>query len=337
MERAESIKFYNSLKRPVLILSSRAGRGNISIAEAIHEYFDSTDDVYHRSIEDFMPSSIVNEDLVRYKFISNYLPFVLSAIYTIPIFYYRKLLREKIRVTRLGALKAFVESHRVATVICVSHRQAFWTTVLKRNESLDISVYGVLTEFGNNLGWRYIFWDRMNGFISPLKASALRIGIPDTIPFKHLALPARSLFYSLPKADASKKHCLLMGGYFGQGRVMDTLRLLFCNFQGVHVHVVCGDNKRLEREIRNQFGHSANITIYGLIDSIEDILSQCGCVITKPGMATLLEAHASKRKIFLFKGIPVAESNNARYVARHFNAEWFSVSSFSRWLHNTAD
>ena len=90
-------------------------------------------------------------------------------------------------------------------------------------------------------------------------------------------------------------------------------------------------------KIRNEFKHAAAIDIYGLIDSIETILSQCGCVITKPGMATLLEAHASRRKIFLFKGMPIAESNNARYAIRHFDAEWFSVPSFANWLSTEPD
>jgi hypothetical protein len=38
---------YTTLKRPLLILSSKAGRGNTSIAEAILEYFDGANDVLH--------------------------------------------------------------------------------------------------------------------------------------------------------------------------------------------------------------------------------------------------------------------------------------------------
>jgi hypothetical protein len=328
----DAVQFYNSLESPILILSSRAGRGNTSIAEAIHEYFHSDTPVYHRSIEDFMPSSIINEDLARYKFISNHFPFLLSAIYTIPLFYQRKLIREKIKSTRLVALKEFIDARQIRTVICISHRQAFWTTVLKRNESLDVSVYGVLTEFGNNLGWRYLFWDKMNGFISPLKASQLNMGIPGNLPFKQLALPARSVFYSLPLTHILNKRCLVIGGFFGQGRLLRTLRLLHSRFPDTPISVVCGDNTALEMKIRNEFKNAAAIDVYGLVDSIKPLLPHCHCVITKPGMATLLEADASRRKIFLFKGMPIAEANNARYAIEHFGAEWFSVASFSQWL-----
>jgi hypothetical protein len=336
MDRRESAQFYNSLKRPVLVLSSRAGRGNVSIAEAILEYFEPGDGVYHKSIEDFLPAAVVNEDLVRYKLISNHAPWVLSAIYTIPIFYYRKLLREKMRVTHLDAFKAFLQAKGIVTVVCVIHRQAFWTTVLKRNERLDLAIYGVLTEFGNNLGWKYLFWDEMNGFVAPLSAAELAMGVPDRLPFRQLPLPARASFHALSNAAATRREALLMGGYFGQGKLMHTLRTLCWHFPEIHLHVVCGDNARLESKIRRQFEHAGKVTVYGLIASIEGILARCGSVITKPGMATLLEAHASQRKIFLFKGMPVAEANNARYAIRHFDAEWFSPASFARWLASPA-
>jgi hypothetical protein len=331
-EHSEATRFYNTLRRPILILSSRAGRGNVSIAEAILEHFAAPDDVHHRSIEDFLPPGIVNEDLVRYRLISSYLPLALSAMYTIPIFYYRKLLRERLRKLRLDALKDFLRDRRIATVVCVSHRQAFWTTVLKRNASLDVAVYGVLTEFGASLGWRYIFWDQMDGFISPLAASALPRLAPANVLFMRLPLPARSAYQALARTPGAKDQCLVMGGFWGQGRMMDAVRLLADAFPAVRLHVICGENRRLERAARRRFTGHSRVTVYGLVDSIESLLSRCGCVVSKPGMATLLEARAAERKIFLFRGLPVAESHNARYAIEHFGAEWLSVPAFARWL-----
>jgi UDP-N-acetylglucosamine:LPS N-acetylglucosamine transferase len=109
------------------------------------------------------------------------------------------------------------------------------------------------------------------------------------------------------------------------------LRLLVRHFPEVHVHVVCGDNERLRRQLSKHLGQ-ANISTYGLLDSVEPLLSLCACVVTKPGMGTLLEARAARRKIFLFPGMPVAESHNARHAIAYFDAEWLSVAAFTRWL-----
>jgi hypothetical protein len=332
LQEDEAARFYRSLPRPVLILSSRAGRGNTSIGEAIHEYFGDAPDVYHRSIEELLPESAVDEDLTRYRFISNHFPILLSAIYTLPFFYYRKLVREQMRPTRLPAFKGFAVRRGIASVVCVSHRQAFWTTVLKRNESLDLAVYGVLTEFGSNLGWRYVFWEAMNGFVSPVEASGLRIDLPPDLPCYQLPLPARAAFHALPAADDPKGHCLVIGGFWGQGLMLHTVRALVAGFPGVQFHVVCGDNPKLAARLLCELRQARNLSVHGRLDSIVPLLSRCGAVVTKPGMGTLLEAHASRRKIFLFPGLPVAEDNNARYALDHFGAEWFTPASFRRWL-----
>jgi hypothetical protein len=336
-ESDAAARFYRSLKRPILILSSRAGRGNTSIAEAIHEYFGSDTDVCHRSIEDFLPDGAVGEDLVRYRFISNHFPALLSAIYTVPFFYYRKLVRERDRATRLPAFKRFIISRGIATVVCVSHRQAFWTAVLRRNESLDLAVYGVLTEFGTNLGWKYMFWDALDGFVSPVEGSALHIDLPSRVPLHHFPLPARSRFSALPPADPKKGHGLVMGGFWGQGRLLDTVCALVPAFPRVHFHVVCGDNRKLESRLLREFTSAGNVSVYGVVEDIAPLLAQSSCVVTKPGMGSLLEAHAARRKIFLFPGLPIAEDNNARYAIEHFGAERISVAGFRRWLESPMD
>lgn len=337
IDQIESKQFYNSLERPVLILSSRVGHGNVSIGEAIHEFFDKPDTVFHHSIEDFMPDAIVREDLEHYKFISNNIPQLLALIYTIPLFYRRKLIREKNCRTCLSALKEFIIFNKIKNVICVSHRQAFWTAILKRNESLDIVVYGVLTEFGNNLGWKFIFWERMNGFIAPPDVQIHKMSIPENLSVKRLSLPVRRRYYAMAAQRGSKKNCLLIGGYFGQGRLIQTAEALYSRFPGINLYILCGDNAKRKEKLRKKVGRSKRVSIIGLVDSIDEYLLNCRCVITKPGMSTLLEAHAAQRKIFLFEGMPVAEGNNARYAIKNFNAEWFSFDSFSRWLDSEKD
>jgi hypothetical protein len=335
-DRADAIRFYNGLAKPVLVLSSRAGRGNTSIAEAICEHFLEPASVVHRSIEDFLPPAIVAEDLSRYRVISDHFPLLLAAMYKIPFFYARKLEREKRRTTRLGALERFLSANGIRTIVCVSHRQAFWAAVVKRNTGSRIALHGVLTEFGPTPGWKYVFWDQIDGFVSPLPADALGDMLPSTVPVQWLALPARAAFYALPRVSAPQGQCLLMGGLWGQGRLEDALQLLVTHFPQLGVQVVCGDNDRLARKLKARFGHRPTIAVHGLVDALAPLLARCSSVVTKPGMGTLLEARAARRKIFLFPGMPVAEDQNARHAIAHFGAEWLTVTGFERWLHASA-
>ena len=100
---------------------------------------------------------------------------------------------------------------------------------------------------------------------------------------------------------------------------------------GLDVTVVCGQNSVAADRARRAFCGCPNVEVRGVVDSLLPFVARCGCIVTKPGISTLLEAHVARRKIFLLKGIPVAEDNNARYAVQHFGAEWFTRESFRAW------
>ncbi len=320
---------------PILIVSSFVGRGNYSIGEAFKQQCGDGVACYHEAVEDLLPSSAVQEDLQRYKWIANNLRFLFYLIYTIPLFYYRKYAREKwLCKTNLSVLEKKVRTLGIKTVICVSHRPAFWLSLLKVRTKLDFSLWGVLAEFGTNLGWRYIFWDSMNGYLSVIPQKQLKIDFPIGLSFKDLELPCRKEFFEMAHTKADKDNLLFVAGYWGQMEIrkaIDLIKRLLIEFPGLKVHVVCGTNEILEKEIRNYFSSNGYVKIYNNVDSLLDIMSNCASVVTKPGFSTLVEAHSAARKIFLLKGMPIAEDHNAAYAIDNFSAEWYSIENFKRW------
>jgi hypothetical protein len=317
---------------PILIVSTIVGRGMYSIGEAIQERLRVRGDVYHVPVEEFVSSEVVNEDLKRYKFISNNFPFLLYLVYKIPLFYYRKYVREKTFASpNLQALERKIESLQIRTVICVSHRPAFWVSALKRRRNLDISVWGVLGEYGKNLGWKYQFWPQVNGFLSPIDRAALGFPLPDDLIFQNINLPARREYHELSATKGDKNRVLLVCGFWGQGPIMEVLRELSGALPDLKIDSVCGENVNACDKIRAFFGENSNVRAYGVVSSLAPFLRECGSVITKPGIATLIESHAARRKIFLLKGMPVAEDNNARFATRHLGAQWFDLGAFRSW------
>ena len=78
-----------SMPHPILIVSSLVGKGNYSIGEALKDKDKKGKISEHKNIDDLLPRSAVEEDLVRYKFISNHARFLLHLIYRVPFFYWR--------------------------------------------------------------------------------------------------------------------------------------------------------------------------------------------------------------------------------------------------------
>jgi glycosyltransferase involved in cell wall biosynthesis len=321
-----------TLERPIIIVSSRVGRGNWSVGEAIKQKYFAAQDVKHIIIENDLPSTVVSEDLRRYSFLVQYMPFVFHLIYRIPFFYWRKFVREKYFIKRdLKKLRDKIAYLGAKTVICVSHRPAFWMTVLKKNDDLKISLVGILTEFGWSYGWQYLFWEHMDGFISPVERHHIAFDFPQRCFFMHTMIPAHAEFDELSQHKADMNKILIVGGIIQQRRICDIIENIIEALPQVTLYVMCRENKILYESLSRRYGYLGNVKLLREIRSIVQYVKECSIVITKPGMSTLLELHAAQRKIFLFRGIPVSEDHNAQFAIDNFNAEWFSIEALKAY------
>lgn len=320
---------------PVLIISTKVGRGMFTMGEAIQQYLEPHLPVEHVAIEDYVSPEIFREDVEHYKWISNNYPWLLYIAYKTPFVYLRKYLREKyLRLLDVSALGSKIHNYAPGSVICVSHRPAFWVTTLRRRSELTFETWGVLGEYGTNLGWKYIFWEQMKGYLSPVPRSDLAFSIPEDVSVIPFELPARKEYELLAQKPADRNAVLLVCGFWGQGPLVRIIETLIKAFPQIEVHAVFAENSGALEEARQVFGANGRVKLYSIVPSLVPLLEQCGTVITKPGISTLLESHAAKRKLFLLRGMPVAEDNNARFACAHFGAEWFSVKALAEWLEN---
>ena len=320
---------------PILIVSKRVGMGNVSVGKAIEEKLFNKGAVHHLIIEDLLPPKAVEEDLIRYRFIANNFPFLLTLIYRIPLFYYRKLLREKIlRSTHLDTLKEKIESLGIKSVIGISHRPTFWLSVLKKRYGLDFALCGVLTEFGRTLGWKYIFWEVVDGYLAYFDKDSLDYDFAPQLKYYKIEPPCRKVFYEVAKNSGDKNKVVFIAGYWGQvfcAKALKIINQLLKELPHLHIIAICGTNEKLFRKLTSSFGNNPRVEIYGKVDSIAGFLKQCASIITKPGFSTIVEAHVARRPIFLLKGMPVAEDHNASYAIKYFGAQWFSKAGFKVW------
>src|SRR5215475_8158980 len=127
--------FFCRLQPPVLILSSFAGRGNRSIAEGILEEAPNDWQIFHESFEDFVSVDTKHKELGHYHWIVRHTPSLLRLIYTIPFFYYRKYVLQRFFPTSTTKLlHRYVQENGIRSMLCISHRSAFWASVLKHHQ-----------------------------------------------------------------------------------------------------------------------------------------------------------------------------------------------------------
>ena len=328
-------EFVGSLKTPVLILSTVVGKGNYSVGEALQERFSSPAEVHHNAIEEILPRNAVNEDKTRYHFISNKFPALLNLVYRFPVVYCRKLLREKyLKSTDLGTIHKMVVSMGIKTVICISHRPAFWVSAAKLRYGMNADIWGIQTEYGKTFGWKYIFWESMDGFLAPVEKDELNYPFRDRMKFDSINQFSKREYQLLKDKPGDKNNVLFCAGQWGQignKKAISIIASLRNIFPRIRIFAVCGTNASLKTSLENEFSGDKNITVYPAVSSLCGIMRECASVITKPGFSTLNEAYSANREIFLLKGMPVAEDNNARYALKYFRARWYDIGLFGRW------
>ncbi len=317
---------------PILVLSTIVGKGIVSVGDAVTERLRQRYTVHHAAIEDFLPPAALNEDMVRYKLISNYFPFLLTIVYRFPLMYYRKYVREDLsQKIKLIKLKEKIEELGIKTVICCSHRPAFWTSSLKKKTRMPFKIWGLLSEFGRNLGWKYIYWDQISGYLSPVPRETFDYRFPPDFRFFEINLPVKNEYLALKAVRGMRQKVLLVCGFWGQGPIVEMVSMFRKSIPALEIITVCGENERARKALQCKFSLDKKVRIFGTVPSLAPLLSECASLITKPGISTILEGWASGRKMFLLKGMPVAEDNNLRYAIKNFGAEWFSLETFRQW------
>lgn len=323
---------------PFLIVSSRVGRGNYSIGLALLEQLEKGGcDVQHIVLEDYLPRRAVVEDLQHYRFISNHLRPLLHIIYRVGFFYRRKYLRELLlkRQADYQKIDQLIKAGGFRSVIAISHRPAFWISIYKTISASHFLLAGVLTEYGPSLAWRYIAWDQMNTFFSPVSRKALP-DLDSRCPhFHHIQLPVRNCYCAARTLKLTRNSLLVTAGFWGQisTRSMKQLLKEIVSLTERPVIVVCGDNVKLYTEISAWANNQEQIQVLGAEENLAAHMTRACAIVTKPGMSTILEATFMDIKTFLIKGMPVAEEHNANYAIEHFGAEWYSKQRFAAWLH----
>ena len=323
-------KEISHIKRPVIILSSKAGLGNYSVGKALQEMMEDGPQLYHYCIEELVCDGLKQSDFLRYRNICENNPWLLYFIYKFPVNYWLKYAREAtFKDLDLRLLKKRINDLGAQTVIATNNRAAFWLSALKKRNEVNCGIIAFLTDYSLNPGWKYIFWSYVDKIMGAIEDK----NIPERLRgrYTRVEIPVSNKYHGLPAVKTGKNNILITGGGWGLGNIFPLCRSIVKRMPFLNLHIAVGINEKLYKRLTSHFKGYQNIFIYKDLDNLYSLMEICGAVITKPGAVTISEASRSKRKIFLIKGIPGCEYKNMKYALRHLKAEIFSFRAFENW------
>jgi len=183
---------------------------------------------------------------------------------------------------------------------------AAWAGVTERT----FGVVGVVTDLSVHRFWYEPDADAYAVWLPVMRQDLVRWGYPAERIWV-TGIPIRSEFASVrPRFEGP---VVVMGGGLGMGPIEATVNRL--RGVGRPIRVICGKNERLYDRLKRRF-EPGEVTVYGYVDNMPDILDGTALVVSKPGGLTVAETAASGVPLVISHHLPGQECVNLTRLLR---------------------
>ena len=304
----ESVRF--------LILSCNTGEGHNACARAIREELE------RRGIACDVADGLRFVSPAASRFISDWhvrlyrwLPQVYARAYDYADRHAAMMNQDALICRFLGLgckrLRAYILAGGYDGVLCTHLFPAIMLSRMQRKDPLPIRTGFIATDYTASPGCGAISTDycfipdeRLAGNFAAAGISRSRIVAS--------GIPVRAAFRETGEGDPLPR-ILLMGGSMGCGPIRRLVGELVRRLPRAQIGVVCGSNRRLERQLNRGFGALSGVRIHGRVDNVPELMDGAALYLTKPGGISVTEACAKALPLVLIPVVGGCEGYNLRF------------------------
>ncbi|MDD5255191.1 MAG: glycosyltransferase [Candidatus Omnitrophica bacterium] len=232
-------------------------------------------------------------------------------------------LKETVHKLNSPKLKNLFDDFKPDVVACSQAFPCGMAADFKKTYRSSIPLVAVLTDHVPHSYWIY---DTIDYYVAPSEDVALRLtkkGVPAE-KIKPLGIPFDPKFNKpVVRAEVSKRlgfdpgklTVLIMGGGHGLGpikSIVKSLETVNADFQEI---IVTGVNRKLYKSLKKNLpGYKKKIALFEYASNINELMTACDIIVTKPGGITTAEAMANRLPMIIVRPIPGQEANNTAYL-----------------------
>lgn len=196
---------------------------------------------------------------------------------------------------------------------------------LKEHHAFNIPVLSIVTDYKIHTLYLKKMIDAYVVGSEYTKETMIEKGVSPDIIFSY-GIPIREMFLENNhiKAEVKKEDeniigtILLMAGSLGSKQMEKAFTALLKVREKIRIIVVCGNNPKIENEIRtlNNRNLSENkiVEIYGFVNNVSELMGESDAIISKPGGLTTTEAIVKNIPMIIPFYYPGQEEENADYL-----------------------
>lgn len=311
----------------VLITYVSAGAGHRKVAEAVYDYLKDNRQDLNLQLVDALPFT---NSLFRFCYNRGYPFLVHHATWLWGFFFWmtefsltRQFIRRISSITNYFSCRKFVqylENENFDFIISTHFLNSELAANLKLKNKIKAKLITVITDFGVHPFWLSRGTDIYIVASGVTKDALLKLGVAagkimiSGIPFNphFIRTQDRNLLAAKFGIESKKFTVLVMTGSFGSGPLEEIARSLGSDVQ---VLLVCAKNKLLLDRLQKK--DYKNVSVFGFVDNVEELMAVSDVIITKPGGSSIAELLAMGLVPIFITAIPGQEENNARILAAY--------------------
>ncbi|MBK5243736.1 MAG: glycosyltransferase [Eubacteriaceae bacterium] len=193
---------------------------------------------------------------------------------------------------------------------------------LKEHHAFDVPVLSIVTDYKIHTLYLKKMIDAYIVGSDYTKQTMMDKGIAPDIIYPY-GIPIRQTFLKNNRLDPKGKTdiagtILLMAGSLGTKQMEKAFSSLLKVREKIRIIVVCGNNAKIEKEIRNLSSKETSdnkiVEIYGFVNNVSELMDMSDAIISKPGGLTSTEAIVKNIPMIIPFYYPGQEDENADYL-----------------------
>jgi len=232
--------------------------------------------------------------------------------------------REVLSLFNTKRIVKVLRTHKPRCLVCTQAVPVGLLAALKEKEKLRIPLIGILTDFGVHKYWLSPHVDLYLVPTVEVRRSMVRMGVDESrvrvtgIPVDpHFSSPGDSRMERLSLGlSPTRPTVLVMGGSYGMGPLAEAMVSLRRMPLSPQLIVVCGNNRRLYKDMTQRFFEDRSVRVFGPTRTIHRLMTAADVLVSKPGGLTMSEALVRGLPVVIVEPIPGQEERNAHFLLR---------------------
>jgi processive 1,2-diacylglycerol beta-glucosyltransferase len=193
---------------------------------------------------------------------------------------------------------------------------------LKEHNAFDVPVLSIVTDYKIHTLYLKKMIDAYVVGSDYTKQTMVAKGVAEEIIYPY-GIPIRQTFLTnnhLERKEISDVAgtILLMAGSLGSKQMEKAFSSLLKVKEKIRIIVVCGNNAKIEKEIKNLYARETGadkiVEIHGFVNNVSELMDQSDAIISKPGGLTTTEAIVKNIPMIIPFYYPGQEEENADYL-----------------------